>query len=99
MNKDLAAKVRSQVEDVTHVPDALHDLGLSDTAVGLFVRWLRYYQHGDVLALVQAVGYIEAQRDPEIPAAIAELRESGILPSVYRHKADDDAAFLAEVAR
>lgn len=96
-NEDLAAQIRDQVENVTHVPDGLHDLGLTDTAIDVYVRWLRYYQHGEVYSLVQAVGYIAAQQNPEIPAAIAEVRKANILPSMYHLKAGDDAEFLAGV--
>jgi hypothetical protein len=98
VNKDLAAKIKNQVENVTHVPEGLPDLGLSLSAVGLYIRWLHHYQHGDVYSLAQAVGYVEANRDPAVRAAIVEIREAGILPSLYELKARDDAAFLAGVA-
>lgn len=82
MNKDKISKTRREIEGFTHLPESLHETGLSLGAIGLLLTWLSYYQHGATLPLTR-VASEENLADPAFGEILRELKESGVMPEGY----------------
>lgn len=93
-NREAAAAAKRKVESQTHIPDEIHDVGLSLEAIGLYTRWLSHYQQGSLEGIAQAAGYENLTRETLI--AIQDLRNSGVMPDNYKYFAGHDAEVLAE---
>jgi hypothetical protein len=84
VNKQAAEKVKQDIERFVHIPDAVHEIGLSLGAVGVFSTWLSHYQQGELMGIVQACGY-GRPLDPEFAGYVRELMESGVMPEKYKN--------------
>lgn len=82
MNKEKIIDTRREIEGFTHLPESLHETGLSLGAIGLLLTWLSYYQHGATPPLTR-VASEENLADPEFGEILRELVESGVMPANY----------------